>query len=378
MANDFFDPRFRGGVNPADAFMKGRDIVERINTERLTSSLADMSPSEVLSSKQFKQLASANPVLAQSLASARLGAVKEQMAIDDNRLTAMFQDALTVKGLLGVSQDKAISFLSNRINTIGQMGGNPQDTLEIRNLIASGNVKQARSLLDDTIEAGRLAGVLPSPKKAAKQQGKGGLVFDPSTGTYTVDPIAKARFDELEKRKNAPEGLQIKDKRDINKDVTGFISEAIEIRKTAADLEKLSSVGGGPASIAAVFKFMKALDPRSVVREGEFATAENSAGVAETVRNMYNKYLKGERLSQSQFTDFVLTSKELANSAIQGAAGVVDDYMFTFGDSLPVKFTEKVKGRLPEMFRTPDRSNQQPTATPSKVLKFDAQGNPIG
>jgi hypothetical protein len=33
------------------------------------------------------------------------------------------------------------------------------------------------------------------------------------------------------------------------------------------------------------------------VREGEFATAENSAGVTESVRNLYNKAISGERLS---------------------------------------------------------------------------------
>jgi hypothetical protein len=56
----------------------------------------------------------------------------------------------------------------------------------------------------------------------------------------------------------------------------------------------------GPGDIAGVFGFMKMLDPGSVVREGEFATAQNSGGVPEYVRSMYNRLLEGDKLSPTQ------------------------------------------------------------------------------
>lgn len=56
--------------------------------------------------------------------------------------------------------------------------------------------------------------------------------------------------------------------------------------------------------ISLIFGFMKMLDPNSVVREGEFATAQNSAGVPEMVVQQYNKVLKGERLSPQQRVAF--------------------------------------------------------------------------
>lgn len=56
--------------------------------------------------------------------------------------------------------------------------------------------------------------------------------------------------------------------------------------------------------IAMIFSFMRALDPNSVVREGEFATAQNSAGVPEQVRNYFNRALNGERLSPEQRRSF--------------------------------------------------------------------------
>jgi hypothetical protein len=45
---------------------------------------------------------------------------------------------------------------------------------------------------------------------------------------------------------------------------------------------------------------MKMLDPGSVVREGEFATAQNAAGVPDRVMNLYNRILSGERLNKDQ------------------------------------------------------------------------------
>ncbi len=56
--------------------------------------------------------------------------------------------------------------------------------------------------------------------------------------------------------------------------------------------------------IAMIFSFMRALDPNSVVREGEFATAQNSAGVPEQIQNYYNRALSGERLSTQQRRNF--------------------------------------------------------------------------
>jgi hypothetical protein len=54
------------------------------------------------------------------------------------------------------------------------------------------------------------------------------------------------------------------------------------------------------AQIALVFAYMKMLDPGSVVRETEYATAQNAAGVPERVRNLWNKVKDGRFLSKEQ------------------------------------------------------------------------------
>lgn len=60
--------------------------------------------------------------------------------------------------------------------------------------------------------------------------------------------------------------------------------------------------------IALIFNFMKTLDPTSVVREGEFATAQNAASISDSVRNQYNKALQGTRLNPQQRRDMVRTA----------------------------------------------------------------------
>ena len=50
---------------------------------------------------------------------------------------------------------------------------------------------------------------------------------------------------------------------------------------------------------------MKALDPTSVVREGEFANAQNSAGVPDRIRNYYNQLQRATRLNPEQRAEFL-------------------------------------------------------------------------
>ncbi len=80
----------------------------------------------------------------------------------------------------------------------------------------------------------------------------------------------------------------------------------------AYDRVQSAATDPSPAGdLALIFNYMKILDPGSVVREGEFATAQNSAGVPEIVRAKYNKLLQGERLSENTRKDFVDRAKKL-------------------------------------------------------------------
>ncbi len=62
--------------------------------------------------------------------------------------------------------------------------------------------------------------------------------------------------------------------------------------------------------MALVFAFMKTLDPGSTVREGEYASAQNTTGVPGYVINAYNKALDGKFLNDEQRKSFVDTARK--------------------------------------------------------------------
>jgi len=68
----------------------------------------------------------------------------------------------------------------------------------------------------------------------------------------------------------------------------------------------IASIGSKswPWDIAAVYQFMKVLDPSSVVREGEFATAASSAWLAGKIGNMFTKLENWEMLNSEQKSQF--------------------------------------------------------------------------
>ena len=56
--------------------------------------------------------------------------------------------------------------------------------------------------------------------------------------------------------------------------------------------------------IAAVYSFMKSLDPTSTVRESEYATAESARAAIDSATNYANKITQGKRLTTAQIKDF--------------------------------------------------------------------------
>jgi len=57
---------------------------------------------------------------------------------------------------------------------------------------------------------------------------------------------------------------------------------------------------------------MKILDPSSTVREGEYATAQNTVGVTDKIRNAYNKAIDGSFLTDDQVRGYTATAESLA------------------------------------------------------------------
>ena len=98
-----------------------------------------------------------------------------------------------------------------------------------------------------------------------------------------------------------------------NSVVKDFNTATSQYEKLLTSSERETAAG----DMSMIFTYMKILDPTSVVREGEQATASNAAGGPDRVRNFYNKTITGQKLTTKQRADFVQTGTQLYNTNIK-------------------------------------------------------------
>ena len=102
-----------------------------------------------------------------------------------------------------------------------------------------------------------------------------------------------------------------------------------DFNKVRTAYEKVKQAGANPSpagDLSLIFNYMKILDPGSVVREGEFANAQNAGGIDTKIRNLYNQIIDGTRLSPDQRQDFLNQSKNAASAEFKGASEALDQY----------------------------------------------------
>ena len=106
---------------------------------------------------------------------------------------------------------------------------------------------------------------------------------------------------------------------------SNFRAEYYKNTKTYQDIkDAYASLGAtqdtAVGDVALIFSYMKMLDPGSVVREGEYATAQNTAGLPDKVMNVYNKLVDGERLNPKQRVFFKGQAKSLYDASAKKEA----------------------------------------------------------
>jgi len=108
--------------------------------------------------------------------------------------------------------------------------------------------------------------------------------------------------------------------------VKNFDEANTQLNKLISGAEQDSAAG----DLSMIFTYMKVLDPTSVVREGEQATAQNAAGISSKVRNLYNKLLTGERLTEDQRKDFVSSGINLFKANTRSLDTFREGFVKTF------------------------------------------------
>jgi hypothetical protein len=106
----------------------------------------------------------------------------------------------------------------------------------------------------------------------------------------------------------------------IRKEWQGRSKAYGELQGTFNTLKASSDSANGPGDIALITGFMKMLDPGSVVRETEFATARDTAGLFTQLQNRLEKAQNGQLLSPAQRKEYVALSQKYLDSAQAKAA----------------------------------------------------------
>jgi hypothetical protein len=145
-----------------------------------------------------------------------------------------------------------------------------------------------------------------------------------------------------------------------------------DIRPAYNRIQAAASNPSAAGDLALIFNYMKMLDPGSTVREGEFATAQNAAGIPDIIMNQYNRIVSGERLNPNQRTDFLSQAGKQYESAIIGYdeqrnryRSLASGYGYNPGNVVN-DFDVKPK-------TASSNANNRPTLTPQQAAAIKAQ-----
>lgn len=137
-------------------------------------------------------------------------------------------------------------------------------------------------------------------KEYADAQGRARIGrFNPTTGKVEQSPD-----DVFAPVSKNSETDPVKRAKDLRNEFTDLSKDFFKVNESVARVRASAKDPSAAGDLALIFNYMKVLDPGSVVRESEFATAANAAGVPDRIRAQYNKVLNGERLAPDTRADF--------------------------------------------------------------------------
>lgn len=239
----------------------------------------------------------------------------KQMEADKSRPQVQFAIETAIPALSG-NPDRALAIIDERI-AAAENAGEMQEAQALRAdraileadpqaygvsslsmLVATGAIDNTQA---DTIL--KLSGQGQAAPEGASPLGK--IAQDVEAGLIPKSVLDTAiRVDE----KASEEGLTLQQKVAEEARLRGEYGKRTEDLSAAernfSVIQTSAADQSGAGDIALVTSFMKMLDPGSVVRETEFATAANAGGLLATLSALPNKIEKGEFLTPQQRTDF--------------------------------------------------------------------------
>lgn len=137
--------------------------------------------------------------------------------------------------------------------------------------------------------------------------------YDPEKPLYRKRKDGSVEFIEMPQGQAGPSEKTIKSEAELRKEYTGqqHVKEYQTVRNSWQNVHNAAKDPSAAGDLSMIFAYMKILDPNSVVREQEFANAQNAAGVPDRITNLYNRVVAGERLNPAQRADFLNQANKL-------------------------------------------------------------------
>lgn len=284
--------------------MAERKATERKDEQRkaeaagLTDQLLDPSVADPMQNpetiKVLMRLRAVDPQAAQwgvSLLQARDEKQLQQAKEEAKNASLFFQSVLDTDDPV-----ERTRFISQTIREREEKG---QDTTKLRELMGLDATKQKLFARRQIILAGDGATLADHGLEALKAQLE----------------IQNLQLEGLQKRQkieaDAREAAQGKytDVASMRDDYVKQSQKYVGVRDAYSSLQAALAQASPAGDVAGIFGFMKALDPNSSVREGEQATAQNSGGVPDSIRGLYNKAIGEGGLTPERRADFLRTAR---------------------------------------------------------------------
>jgi hypothetical protein len=132
---------------------------------------------------------------------------------------------------------------------------------------------------------------------------------------------------------------------DLRKEFEG-LKVVKDYRDASVAHDKVKAAFAAPSAandMAGIYAVMKVYDPGSVVKETEFANAENAKGVPDWLRAKWNKVREGERLTDEQRADFARS----AEGQFGAHRNAYEEQAIRYADLAPAGNAERVIGGPP-------------------------------
>lgn len=146
----------------------------------------------------------------------------------------------------------------------------------------------------------------------------------------------------------------------LRKEFTKLAGPFIKIRDSFEKVKLGAANASAAGDVGMIFNFMKMLDPGSVVREGEFATAASAAGMSERIIGIARRVDSGERLTPNQRQDFLNVAEGIFVGQQQAQRRLEDEFArIATAQNMPVN--EVIIDFNPVQQPQPARSVDTPT-----------------